>query len=113
MEHGCSALEDRPRPGSGPTGSRTGPRPPLAPHHRRRRAAAVLVAVALAALVAGIAVGAATSTSPPPADRAVVLPDGYFSRLKALAGGGAGSFVVGEERAENAAISRTLSYTPF
>jgi peptidoglycan-N-acetylglucosamine deacetylase len=113
MDHGHSALEDRLGPGMGPGGSRTTARPPLAPHHRRRRAAAVLVAVALAALVAGIAVGATTSTSPPPSRAAAVLPDGYFSRLRALAGGGAGSFVSEEQRAENAAITRTLGYTPF
>lgn len=113
MDHGYSALEDRLGPGVGPNGSRAGSRPPLAPHHRRRRATAALLALALAALVAGIAVGAATSTSPPAAHASAVLPDGYFSRLRDLAGGGAGSFVVKEQRAENAAISRTLSYTPF
>jgi peptidoglycan/xylan/chitin deacetylase (PgdA/CDA1 family) len=69
--------------------------------------------VALAALVTGIAVGAATSTSPPPSHAVAVLPDGYFSRLRALAGGGAGSLVIEQQRAENAAINRTLGYTPF
>ena len=65
------------------------------------------------ALVTGIAVGAATSGSSPAAHRAAVLPDGYFSRIRTLAGGGPGSFVVREQRAENAAINRTLAYTPF
>jgi peptidoglycan/xylan/chitin deacetylase (PgdA/CDA1 family) len=73
----------------------------------------VLIAVAVAALVAGIAVGAASSGTSSPAPHAVILPDGYFSRIRTLAGGGAGSFAVGERRAENAAITRTLSYTPF
>jgi peptidoglycan-N-acetylglucosamine deacetylase len=113
MDDGYSALEDRPRSGLRPSGSSAGSRPPLAPHHRRRRAAAALVALALVALMAGIAVGAQSSTSPAPTHPSAVLPDGYFSRLKALAGGGAGSFVVSEQRAESAAITRTLAYTPF
>jgi peptidoglycan/xylan/chitin deacetylase (PgdA/CDA1 family) len=72
-----------------------------------------LVAAAVLALVAGIAVGAASTGSSPPAHRGAVLPGGYFSRIRALAGGGPGSFVVGEQRAESAAITHTLSYTPF
>jgi peptidoglycan-N-acetylglucosamine deacetylase len=113
MDQGHSALEERPPPGLRPGGSRTGSRPPVAPHHRRRRAAAVLGALALVALVAGVAVGAASSGTSSTAPRSVVLPDGYFSRIRTLAGGGAGSFVAGERRAENVAITRTLSYTPF
>jgi peptidoglycan/xylan/chitin deacetylase (PgdA/CDA1 family) len=106
-------LEERPRPRARAGGSDAGARPPLAPHHRRRRAAAALVAAAVLALVTGMAVGAATSGSSPAAHRGAVLPDGYFSRIRTLAGGGPGSFVVREQRAENAAINRTLSYTPF
>jgi peptidoglycan/xylan/chitin deacetylase (PgdA/CDA1 family) len=113
MDHGYSALEDGLRPGARPNGSGTGPRPPLAPHHRRRRAGAVLAAVALAALIAGVAVGATSSDTSRPAPRSAVLPGGYFSRIRTLAGGGDGSFVAGERRAENVAINRTLSYTPF
>jgi peptidoglycan-N-acetylglucosamine deacetylase len=113
MDQGYSALEERLRPGVRPGESRTGSRPPVEPHHRRRRATAVLIAVAVAALVAGIAVGAASSGTTSPAPHSVVLPDGYFSRIRTLAGGGDGSFVAGERRAENAAITHTLSYTPF
>ncbi|MFL5862831.1 MAG: polysaccharide deacetylase family protein [Solirubrobacteraceae bacterium] len=69
--------------------------------------------MAAVALVAGIAVGAASSGSTPRRPSVAVLPNGYFSRIRTLAGGGPGSFVVGEQRAENAAITRTLSYTPF
>lgn len=38
---------------------------------------------------------------------------GYFERIKALAGSGPGSFAAGELAAENAAINRTLGYTPY
>jgi peptidoglycan/xylan/chitin deacetylase (PgdA/CDA1 family) len=38
---------------------------------------------------------------------------GYFGRLQTLAGTGPGSFVVAERNAENAAINRTLTYTPY
>ncbi|MGZ4312051.1 MAG: polysaccharide deacetylase family protein [Solirubrobacteraceae bacterium] len=69
--------------------------------------------MALAALIAGIAVGATSSGTASPPHSSAVLPDGYFSRIRTLAGGGSGSFVVGEQRAENAAITRTLAYTPF
>jgi peptidoglycan/xylan/chitin deacetylase (PgdA/CDA1 family) len=113
MDHGYSALEDRAQPSARPSGSGAGPRPPLAPHHRRRRVTAALIAVALAALIAGIAVGAAASGTSSPAKRSAILPTGYFKRIRTLAGGGAGSFLAGEQRAENAAITRTLSYTPF
>lgn len=113
MDHGHSALEEQTRPSARANGSGAGPRPPLAPHHRRRRVAAVLIAVALAALIAGIAVGATSSGSGSPAKRSAILPAGYFRRIRTLAGGGAGSFVAGEQHAETAAITRTLSYTPF
>jgi peptidoglycan/xylan/chitin deacetylase (PgdA/CDA1 family) len=73
----------------------------------------VLVAAAAAALVAGLAVGAATSGSRAPVRRETVVSNGYFRRIKTLASGGAGSFVVDEQRAENQAITHTLSYTPF
>ena len=42
-----------------------------------------------------------------------MVSNGYFRRIRMLASGGAGSFVVDEQRAENQAITRTLSYTPF
>jgi peptidoglycan/xylan/chitin deacetylase (PgdA/CDA1 family) len=73
----------------------------------------VLVAAAAVALVAGLAVGAATSGSRAPVRRETVVSNGYFRRIKTLASGGAGSFVVDEQRAENQAITHTLSYTPF
>jgi peptidoglycan/xylan/chitin deacetylase (PgdA/CDA1 family) len=74
---------------------------------------AALVAAAAVALIAGLAVGAASSGSPSPAHAPAVVSNGYFRVIKTLASGGAGSFVVDEQRAENQAITRTLSYTPF
>jgi peptidoglycan/xylan/chitin deacetylase (PgdA/CDA1 family) len=40
-------------------------------------------------------------------------PTSFFSRLRALAGTGASSFGATEQTAENAAINRTLAYTPY
>jgi peptidoglycan/xylan/chitin deacetylase (PgdA/CDA1 family) len=97
------------RPGRG--GER--PRGPVAPHHRRRRAIAALVAAAAVALVTGVVVGALSSGSHAPARKAPVVSNGFFRRIKTLASGGAGSFVVDEQRAENQAITRTLAYTPY
>jgi peptidoglycan/xylan/chitin deacetylase (PgdA/CDA1 family) len=89
------------------------PRGPVAPHHRRRRAVALLVAVAAAALLTGVVVGAISSGSLAPAHRGPVVSNGYFRRIRTLASGGAGSFVVDEQRAENQAITRTLADTPY
>jgi peptidoglycan/xylan/chitin deacetylase (PgdA/CDA1 family) len=113
MDDAYSTLQEDPRPGLRPrvTGERPGG--PVAPHHRRRRIIAVLVVAAAAALIAGLAVGAASSGLHAPAHRSAVVSNGYFRRIKTLASGGAGSFVVDEQRAENQAITHTLSYTPF
>jgi peptidoglycan-N-acetylglucosamine deacetylase len=87
------------------------PRPPLAAHHRRRRAAA-LAAVAALALIVGIVAGA--SSGPTAGHRTRVAHTGsYLRRIKDLAGNGAGSFVVAQRAAENAAITKTLAYTPY
>ena len=123
MDDAYSTLQDGTRDGlrpgetgpAGPTrprgrGGRTGP---VSPHHRRRRAIAVLVAVAAVALISGLVVGAVSSGSHAPAHRAPLVSNGYFRRIRTLASGGAGSFVVDEQRAEGQAITRTLSYTPF
>ncbi|HXD63727.1 MAG TPA: polysaccharide deacetylase family protein [Solirubrobacteraceae bacterium] len=127
MDDAYSTLQEGSEPGLRPrtSGDRPGgsgerprasgdrPRGPVAPQHRRRRAVAVLAATAAAALIAGLVVGAVSSGSRVPAHRAPVVSNGYFRRIKTLASGGAGSFVVDEQRAENQAITRTLSYTPF
>ncbi len=83
-------------------------RRPLAVHHRRRRAAA-LTALAGLALLAGVAVGARASNGDRAARTAAAAPDGYFTRLRILAG----SLAVSEQGAENTAINRTLSYAPI
>jgi peptidoglycan/xylan/chitin deacetylase (PgdA/CDA1 family) len=125
MDDAYSTLQDSTRDGprpdeTGPArprprgrGGRPGRAGPVSPHHRRRRAIAVLVAVAAAALISGLVVGAISSGSHAPAHRAPVVSNGYFRRIRTLASGGAGSFVVDEQRAESQAITRTLSYTPF
>jgi peptidoglycan-N-acetylglucosamine deacetylase len=69
-----------------------------------------LAAVALIALICGIATGAGGGTTSHPT---VFTAHGYFSRLQTLAGTGPGSFVAAERAAENTAINRTLSYTPY
>lgn len=98
------------------------PRAPLAPHHRRRRLIALAAAAGLALLI-GLVVGAASGSSPSTgfgtragaarAGASRSLPTGYFARVKLLAGGGPHSFAAAQQAAENAAIDRTISYTPF
>lgn len=85
-------------------------RPGLAAHHRRRRLRA-LGLVASLALVLGVVIGAASSGGGAAA-RKVASVGGYLSRIKTLAGSGAGSFAVAEQGAENTAINRTLAYAP-
>jgi peptidoglycan/xylan/chitin deacetylase (PgdA/CDA1 family) len=112
-DSGSGPVGDRPAPAGRPRGSGDRPRGPVAPHHRRRRAVAGLVAAAAAALLTGLVVGAVSSGSHAPAHKAAVVSNAYFRRIRTLASGGAGSFVVDEQRAENQAITRTLSYTPY
>jgi peptidoglycan-N-acetylglucosamine deacetylase len=86
----------------------------MAPHHRRRRAVAILslsaVAVGLVVLLVVILAGAGATFS----RSSVALPqEGFFDRLRALAGSGAESLFARQIAAENAAINRTLAYTPF
>jgi len=81
---------------------------------RRRAAATALVAlVAVISLVAGIAVGSSSGSGTARAPRASLAPAGFFARIQELAGSGTGSFQARELAAENAAINRTLAYTPF
>lgn len=111
MEDAETALRDKPgsqRPrGSAASGGRT---LPPAIYHRRRRAAA-LFAVGLAALVIGMMVGAGSGGGG--GHHATFVAAGYFARLKTLAGSGPTSFEATERTAENAAINKTLAYTPF
>jgi peptidoglycan/xylan/chitin deacetylase (PgdA/CDA1 family) len=108
MDDGSTALRNRPY--SQPTGEGPAPRR-LAPHHRRRRAAAGLVLLAVVALAAGAVVGAPGSGS---GSSAPATPkSGFFAAISTLAGTGPGSFAQSELIAQNAAINRTLSYTPY
>jgi peptidoglycan-N-acetylglucosamine deacetylase len=84
---------------------------PLAPHHRRRRVAALSVVAALA-LIVGLIAGASSGGGPAHVAK-VAATSGYLRRISTLAGNGAGSFAVAERAAENAAITHTLSYTPY
>jgi peptidoglycan/xylan/chitin deacetylase (PgdA/CDA1 family) len=68
--------------------------------------------VAGVALVLGVIVGAG-SGGPNAAHPSAAHLSGFFTRLHVLAGNGAGSFAAAQSGAENAAITRTLSYTPF
>jgi peptidoglycan-N-acetylglucosamine deacetylase len=93
-----------------------GPRVTSAVFQRRRRRAGALAAIALLAvmsLVAGIAVGSSDGSRTAPPARASQAPTGFFARIHALAGNGRGSFEARELAAENAAINRTLAYTPY
>jgi peptidoglycan/xylan/chitin deacetylase (PgdA/CDA1 family) len=86
-------------------------RPPLAAHHRRRRAAA-LAAVAVLALVVGAVAGASAGGGSAHLPK-VTATGGYLRRIGTLAGSGPGSFAAAQRGAESAAITRTLSYTPY
>jgi peptidoglycan/xylan/chitin deacetylase (PgdA/CDA1 family) len=86
-------------------------RRPLAPHHRRRRAAALAVLAAVALIVGAVA-GASSGGGSAHVVK-VAATSGYLRRISTLAGNGAGSFAVAQRAAENAAITRTLSYTPY
>jgi peptidoglycan/xylan/chitin deacetylase (PgdA/CDA1 family) len=62
-------------------------------------------------LIAWLVLGIGGGGSPP--RHVTIRPGGYFNRLRTLAGSGVGSFEAAEQAAENAAITRTLSYTPY
>jgi len=83
----------------------------MAPHHRRRRAIAIVALIAIALLVTLLIVLAGGGTV---ARRTASEPrGGFFAVIRELAGDGAGSLTAREARAENAAINRTLAYTPY
>jgi peptidoglycan/xylan/chitin deacetylase (PgdA/CDA1 family) len=78
------------------------------PHHRRRRTLAglaILLLVVLVVIAAGSSGGGGTHP-------VTVHAAGLFTRIQTLSGNGAGSFAGVETAAENAAINRTLAYTP-
>lgn len=111
MNSGHTAPRDGPRSRSS-RGSRhrSGAQARLAARHRRRRLAALAV-LAVLALVIGLGLGTGGGASS--AHRVSAHPSGYFNRLRTLAGSGVGSFAIDEQGDENAAITRTLAYTPY
>jgi peptidoglycan-N-acetylglucosamine deacetylase len=82
----------------------------MAPHHRRRRwlAAVLMIALGLAAILL-VAAGGGTHG----ASVASPTGGGYFDRIRELAASTAGALAARETAAENAAINRTLAYTPY
>jgi peptidoglycan/xylan/chitin deacetylase (PgdA/CDA1 family) len=109
MDDHTTALrtKQRPRPAAGSPRARG--RRPVEPHHRRRRSIA-LAALAVIALLVGVSAGSGGGDA---AHHAAQRPAGYFGQIQALAGNGTRSFIGEEQSAENAAIDRTLAYTPF
>lgn len=72
-----------------------------------------LVLLAVATVIVVIAL-VGSSGGHAPAHPVVVPPrNGFFARVRMLAGNGSQSFTGAQFAAENAAISRTLSYTPY
>ena len=110
MDDGSTALNNRPRPRAILREHRSAHKWSRQPQHRRRRAGASLVLVVLAVLVGVLLLvgGGGRASRLLPAGS-----NGLFSRIQTLAGGGAGSFAATELAAENAAINRTLAYTPY
>ncbi len=84
-----------------------------APHHRRRRAVALLSLSAIGVLVVVLAVVLLSAGGAAPRRVAHQLEAGFFTRVGALADDGAASLTRREATAENAAINRTLAYTPW
>lgn len=81
----------------------------MAPHHRRRRAVAILSVLAIAVLVTVLVAGGGAAPH-----RTTAQPQGgFFAVIRELAAAGPGSLMAHEARAENAAINRTLAYTPY
>jgi peptidoglycan/xylan/chitin deacetylase (PgdA/CDA1 family) len=81
------------------------------PRHQRRRLTA-LALVAAIALVIGVAAGAhGNSTGHQRTARAIA--NGYFGRIRILAGTGPGSLAADQKSLESAAIDKTLAYTPY
>jgi peptidoglycan-N-acetylglucosamine deacetylase len=108
MDDGASALRNRPR-SRGDAGPAFVPRRTIEARHRRRRAVA-LASIAIVALLVGMKVGAKGGSA---AHYHAVTGSGYFGRIHTLGGAGPGSFAYAERVAENAAINRTLTKTPY
>jgi peptidoglycan-N-acetylglucosamine deacetylase len=69
--------------------------------------------VAVLLLIVGLTTSSGGSSTIKHSTTAQPHGTGFFGELKELAGGGSRSFASKQVAAENAAITRTLSYTPF
>jgi peptidoglycan/xylan/chitin deacetylase (PgdA/CDA1 family) len=74
---------------------------------------AAVALLAVVSLVVGIAVGSGHGSRVEPPAVAYHASAGFFAGIHALAGDGADSFQARQLAAENAAINRTLAYTPL
>jgi peptidoglycan/xylan/chitin deacetylase (PgdA/CDA1 family) len=83
----------------------------MAPHHRRRRWAAAVALVVLVVVTIALVDGGGGEVNP--RSIASAPRHGFLDRIRELAGSGAGSLAARETAAENAAINRTLAYTPY
>jgi peptidoglycan/xylan/chitin deacetylase (PgdA/CDA1 family) len=83
----------------------------MSPHHRRRRWLAAVFLIALGPVAFLVFAGGGGGVHAP----SVASPTGeaFFDRIRELAGSAAGSLAARESVAENAAINRTLAYTPY
>ena len=112
MNDSISTLRRQP----GGSGSRPAQRRPtkrgVQPHHRRRRLVALVVFVGLILLIV-LLLGSSGSSPTAAVSASAHATPGYFTRIEVLAGTGASSFVGTERAAENAAINKTLTYTPY
>jgi peptidoglycan/xylan/chitin deacetylase (PgdA/CDA1 family) len=103
-----SRSEPSPKPAAGR--GRGGPRAREVALRRRR--AAALGVVALVALIAGLIAGGASAGGHSHRPAIASTEVGFLGKIKRLAGDGSHSFAAEQRADENAAINRTLAYTP-
>src|ERR1700729_1361147 len=110
MDEVKAAPRERPAPAVSRFTSASGGRQLPPSVHRRRRAAALL-AIGAAALIIGAVVGAMSGAGAHAPTKVASIT--YFGQIKTLAGSGPTSFATTQRAAENAAITRTMAYTPW
>jgi peptidoglycan-N-acetylglucosamine deacetylase len=110
MDEVNAASRERPAPAVQRSTSTSGGRQLPPSVHRRRRVAALL-AIGAAALIIGVVVGAMSGAGGHAPTKVASIA--YFGQIRTLAGSGPTSFATTERAAENAAITRTMAYTPW